>query len=290
MKKKAISTQWKRLGLFVIEVLIPFIAVPLLPSYLGQCTEADAFIIGSCVSIFIAVWTLTNKVNDDHGEFDFHRADTRKGFDNIDQRLNAFGSFFKFERELDSITNPYFRKRILDLLQQNLEIFKKDNAQLFEGYIETTPYSNDTYGIDGIKTTRNEILAVSSVKDYWDRTGFATEYLKTQYCLIKDRSVTIKRIFIGTKDKLQRMSAVMKDQQANGVEVYYIESDSDYCHSSWCTEDFLIQDGTLLVDLQVKSHKPTDNGHEIITTKESLVHSKMNLFQKMLNSATKLDA
>ena len=265
---------------------MPFIVIPISPLLIKGCTQAEAFIIGSCISIFIAVWMLTNTVHSSSSESGLHRKATRKGFDNIDQRFNTLETFFKFENELDSIQNPYFKRRIQFALQKNLEQFKKDNKHLFEGYLETSPYNNDTYGTEGLNNTKREILAVSSIEDYWEREGFTEEYLHTQYCLIKDRAITIKRIFIGNKDTLKKLKRLMKDQQTNGIEVFYIESDSDYCPDEWKKEDFLIQDNSLVVILQADSHK-ADNSEkkEIITTKVEIVNDKKLQFEKMLSNA-----
>lgn len=278
----------KKVALFVIEVLIPFIAVPFLPLFLKDCGDAEAFIIGSSVSIFLAVWTLSGKLEDYHGEMNTHERDTKRGFDHIEYRMNYIETFLSFERELDKVTSPYFKKRINNSLKKNLERFKEENKALFDGHVVTSPYSNDTYGVEGLKWTKSELLAVSSVTDYWERSGFVSEYLKTQFLLISEKSVVIKRIFIGTKDKIQSTLPLMQMQQEGGIDVYFIETDSGFCNQEWCKEDFLIQDRELLVDLKVSSHTAEDGGNEIITVKDIEVNEKIALFNIMLTNATKL--
>lgn len=277
----------KLILLFAIEVGIPFICLPVLPSLLKTCSEADAILIGSSISIFIAIWTLTNKVYGSEKELDSHRTGTRNGFDGINQRLDTYGAITMFEDELRNVKSPYFRKRINVALQKTLEEFKETNRNsLFDGYIEVQPYDTNTYGTEGIKDTKSELLAVSSVENYWDRPGFASEYSETQYMLIKDHNIVIKRIFIGKKEWIKQLRKVMREQHNHGIKIYYIETDTGFCPDEWKNEDILIQDGMLLVELQAKTHAPNEETKEIITTRSSLVMQKKALFKQLLGSAT----
>lgn len=186
---------------------------------------------------------------------------------------------------MDKISHPYFRKQICLELEKNIHNFERTHRELFDQYIETTPYSSNTFGIEGLTWTENNICAVSSIEDYWQRDNFINDYLNKQYYMVKNNKIEIKRIFIMPKKKLKQIDKYLKEQKENGIKVYYIDSTSEYFNKDWTNEDFLIQDNILLVELQSKSHKYEKIGKEIITTDETLVLPKVEIFKKMLESA-----
>ncbi len=294
--RKTIDSKVKRWLPFLAEVAIPFVAAPILPEIWG-CTPAEAFIVGSCVSIYLCLWSVGNQINEGKDAFGSHEKDASSGFETlgnrldnrfskIDQKLDSLHTFQKFEKELERIDNPFFKKRLIDKLIEELDLFRDKNKSLFDGYVVTNPYHPDTFGVEGIKWTEKELLAVSSISDYWERDGFTSEYMKTQYDLIKRYAVKIKRIFIVSQKHMEQLSAEMLEQHNHGVEVHYIVSDAGFCPTEWKKEDFLIQDGRLLVDMkEIDSHKPGDQGREIITIRESSVNDKVKLFNKMLHAS-----
>lgn len=278
----------KKFILFVIEVIIPFIAAPLIPCIL-DCTEGEGFLIGSCISIFMAIWAVSSKIDSQNDAFSTHDRDMKRGFSDVDDRVYHVETLLDFEEALEKVETPYFRKRLDDALRRMVSEFKETNRDLFEGRVITNPYSVNTYGANGLKWTENEILAVSSVNDYWERSDFVSEYLRTQFDLIEDKSVTIKRIFVGTKDVLDHTEGYMKMQKQGGIDVYCLVTDSEYCNKDWIGQDFLIQDRKLLVDLHVNSHKADDPGEEIISIKEAEVREKYELFSHMLNNSRRFE-
>lgn len=196
-------------------------------------------------------------------------------------------TFLEFYQQINRVQSPYFRRRINSEFMRMVEKFKSDNSVLLSGYVETHPYCVDTYGIDGIKFTTHKLLAVSSINDYWDRENFANDYLKTQYSLIENQSISITRIFVGKKAHLESLKEVMSDQEHHGVNVFYMETDSMYFSSDWENEDFLIQDDMLIVDLKSDSHQAKSDAKEIISTRKEDVESKIELFNQMLHNAKK---
>lgn len=277
----------KKMGLFIVEVLIPFIAAPLIPYLITGCTEGEGFLIGSCISIFLAVWALMVKLDEQYETIQSHDRDMKRGFNDVDDRVYHVETLLDFEESLENVSSPYFRKRLDDSLRKVVTKFKEDNRDLFEGRVVTNPYSVDTYGANGLRWTDKEILAVSSVSDYWDRKEFVSEYLHTQFELIEDKAVTIKRIFVGTKDVIEHNKELMKLQKDGNIDVYYIITDSEFCNPEWQGQDFLIQDRKLVVDLHINSHKVDNKGEEIITIRDIDVREKYELFCQMLNNSTK---
>lgn len=282
MKK---GLNWRSILFFIIEIVIPIIITPLLPSIITDFNEAESLIISICVSILIAIWNLDYKFNNETISSGFHRKDTKKEFDSIHQKFDVFETFYEFQETLNKISHPYFKKQIDLALEKDIEVFVHKNNDLFNGYVETNPYENRTFGVEGLKWTNKSIFAVSSVNDYWERDSFIDDYLLEQYNLIENRNVTIKRIFIATANNLKKISRIMETQKEHGIEVYYIDSSSVYFNKSWEKEDFLIQDETLLVDLQCDCHKYNHIGKEIITVSDTLIHQKMDTFKKMLENA-----
>ena len=296
--KKTIENVVKRWLPFLVEVAIPFIAAPVLPE-IWECTPAEAFLVGSCISIYLSLWSVTNQINEGKDAFGSHGKDASSSFETlgeridnsfsrIDHKLDSLHTFQKFEEELKRIENPYFRKRLMDKLIEELDLFKDKNKSLFDGYVVTHPYHQDTFGVEGLKWTEKELLAVSSIDDYWERDGFSSEYMKTQYDLIKRYPIKIIRIFIASQKHMEQLSVEMLEQHNHGIEVHYIVSDAGFCPEEWKKEAFLVQDRRLLVDMkEINSHKPGDLGREIITIRESNVNDKLKLFDKILHASRK---
>lgn len=285
------------IGSFIIEVALPFIAIPVVPLLIKDCSITDSIIIGMGISIFIGVWILTRKIDNDYEKLDNDNeyikdrinSNTRylnKGFEEVRNNTSRLEYLLAFEKEITEIGNYYFRRQIYEALVEDLEKFKDVNNTLFSGYIETTPYSINTYGIEGIKSAKSKLSFVSSIKDYWERTEFTKDYLTVQYDLINNRAITIKRIFIGEYAHLLKLKPLMEEQSKQGIDVYYIDCDSDYCPNEWKTEDFLIQDDELLVLLEASSHKAgATETKEIITINKALVNPRIELFKNMIHNA-----
>ena len=135
------------------------------------------------------------------------------------------------------------------------------------------------------------IKAVSVVPDYWE-DDFSKEYLEQQRLLIRNKKVTIDRIFIFTKEKKEKMNDQMKLQKDYGINVRFVYSDNEYLPPNWLKEDFLIQDDTLLVQIFCDSHRFMESGSsetEMITIKANLVAEKVEQFKRMWERANKFE-
>lgn len=272
---------------FLIEVLIPLVFIPVLPAVFDNCSDIEAFLIGTCVSIFLHLWMSDSKYDAKYNNILSNTKDIQKKLEEINRILHVMEIYYKLSVLSDNM-HPYFKKQIENVLLKSFDDFREKNQKLIDGYLETSPYKEQTFGIEGLQWTKRNLLAVTSIYDYWDRTSFVSDYLKVQYDLIKSKKIAIQRIFIYDK-KNKKLEKVMNEQKINGIEVYFIHVDSAYCNKEWLEQDFLIQDNVLLVDLKCKSHKYDDEGKEIITTNRSMVSQKIEMFHKMLESATKLD-
>ena len=293
---KKIKLSLKKIIFFVIQVALPIVAVPLIPVFIHDCTEGEAFIIGLGFSVFFAIWehsidaSEANKEavedrNNKSEKIDKLNHHFDKSFENLEDHIYLVETFLEFYQQISKIQSPYFRRKVNAEFMRVLEKFKVENETLLSGYVETHPYCVDTYGIDGIKFTKRELLAVSSINDYWDRENFANDYLNTQYSLIENQSIAITRIFVGKKVHLDSLRELMMDQYNHGIAVYFMEKDSQYFSPEWENEDFLIQDDSLIVDLKSESHKANSNAIEIISTRKADVERKIELFNQMLHNS-----
>ena len=189
----------------------------------------------------------------------------------------------QIQKRLNSNKHPYFRK----WGQKKILAFLDENEAFFNGYHETHPHAEDTYGIEGLRWTCSfgTLKCTSCVLDYWDG-GFAKDYLKHQEHLIKVRGVKVQRIFFITD--LEKMKPLFAQQHNMGIEVFYIFSDDAYLNKEWI-QDFLIQDDKLLVQIFCDNHKFDENnyGSELITINPCLVEEKIEIFSRLLERATR---
>lgn len=298
MKKKNVNL--KRIVFFVIQVLLPVVAVPFIPLFINGCTEGEAFIIGLGCSVFFAIWDLsvdTSEANEAAIEDRKNKSEKidklnhhfDKSFENLEDHVYFLETFLDFYQQINKIQNPYFRRKVNSEFLKMVEQFKKEKNDLLSGFVSTNPYCVDTYGVEGIKFTKNKLLAVSSITDYWDRENFADDYLKTQYSLIENQSVSIARIFVGQKLHIESLYELMQDQCEHGIDVYYMETDSKYFSPAWKNEDFLIQDDSLIVDLKSDAHSAESEATEIISTRKEDVERKIELFNQMLHNAKRYE-
>ena len=106
--------------------------------------------------------------------------------------------------------------------------------------------------------------------------------------LIDQKHVTIQRIFIFEKKEWKKKEQHMKEQAKCGIQVFYIDKDSEYFNPQWMQEDFLIQDNELLVDIAGRTHKfnKNDSVEERITMNKNEVQQKLKRFERLLERAT----
>lgn len=188
-----------------------------------------------------------------------------------------------------SIDHPYFTK----WSQVKLSNFIEQNRDFFSGTHWTHPHAIDTFGIVGISYTKQNgtLHAVSSVPDYWD-DPFVNEYLEQQRLLIREKNVSIQRIFVFPKENKEKITPQMFKQKDMGIDVRFIYSDDEFLRPEWLKEDFLIQDGVLLVQIFCDSHrfeKSNNENSELITINPTQVKNKEDQFSHMWKRAIKLN-
>jgi hypothetical protein len=178
--------------------------------------------------------------------------------------------------KISKVDHPYFK----NLISQRLEDFINHNQSLFIETNETSPLNPDTFGAIGLKYTKESLLCVSSIDDYWNDMG-DTDYLKFQKELT-DNGVIIKRLFVVNDKNKESAFQEMKKQKQYGVEVRSIENrlfgESDFFR------DYLIQDKELLVDLTFISNEKTHLQAKEIITKQN-VNERVREFRRYWASA-----
>lgn len=203
----------------------------------------------------------------------------------LEHRLEEISNQISYTNQITTVEHPYFKKEI----DEKMKEFLSDNQELLSGIHVTNPHADDTFGIEGISYTKEfgSIKAVSSIPDYWE-DDFTKEYLKVQSELIDQKHVTIQRIFIFEKKEWKKKEQHMKEQVKCGIQVFYIDKDSEYFNPQWMQEDFLIQDNELLVDIAGITHKfnKNDSVEERITMNKNEVQQKLKRFDRLLERAT----
>jgi len=146
-----------------------------------------------------------------------------------------------FNLEFEKLKHPYFKR----VMNHRFEDFIKENADLFNNRNVTKPAARDTFGEEGIRTTKETLYCVSSISDYWSE-HMNDEYLRTQEVLIK-KGVAIKRLFVFNDGSYADVLSEMARQIKMGIEVRAVNE--KLMSKGEKFRDYLIQDGKLLVDL-----------------------------------------
>ena len=185
-----------------------------------------------------------------------------------------------------SVQHDYFKKWVCIKLDE----FLSENDDFFDGTNWTNPHSEETFGITGIDFTKKSLKATTAVSDYWN-DNFTIEYLKRQAKKIKDENVDIYRIFILDKGGVEKAVPQMDYQHKLGIQVYYIEKGNEYIDPSWLTEDYLIQDDELVVQIYCETHQfdSQNRNNEEITMNPIKVKKKVERFQRILERSIKYD-
>lgn len=256
------------IGVFFITILISQIVI--------QNDTTDSLILSLLTSAITTLISLSYSVDQ-----------TRKLYHNLDENLKDIEVFLSIRTKTDKINHPYFAKwsqgKLRNILEQNREFFLGTNW--------THPHAVDTFGIEGLSyTQRNGVIhAVSVVSDYWE-DDFAIEYLEQQRLLIKKKNVTIQRIFVFPKENEDIIAIQMRKQKKLGIDVRYIYADNEYVSPIWLKEDYLIQDGVLLVQIFCESHRfegSKNQNVELITIDSMKVAEKEERFNRMWERASK---
>lgn len=250
---------------YTIGLSLACIIISITAGYWMKLTKSEVFITTLLVAIFEKVFELTWKY------IDFKGVHIKSLFE-----INEIRKYLSLVSKTDDINHPYFRK----LMKSKLNDFIAKNEGLLKGVNYTTPHSFDTFGIDGLRYTKQSIKAVSVVPDYWE-TNFSKKYLEKQEELILNSSVEIQRIFIFPEDKYYYYNTIMKEQSEMGIDVRYLFDNSPYLNKDMIKDDYLIQDDELLVQIFCKSHRfdQKDEKTELITLDQSKVQFKIKQFK-----------
>lgn len=180
-------------------------------------------------------------------------------------------------QSLDSLTSevkhPYFVK----LISTRLKSLLVSNNDMFKQTEYTSPCHANTFGAHGIRSTNEELKAVSFIPEYWEDKN-DTEYMDTQINLMK-RGVRVKRLFIVNDKNRDNTLSQMKLQNQLGIETRFIEQ--SMVEADFKEKDFLIQDNELLVELYFDDevdNKRHRESKELITTDELLVNERNEQF------------
>lgn len=260
-----------------IEILLIFLSIVL--GYFNLLSWGESITI-SLIS-FLIIENISYNIT--HHSFS---RDTTSFFIKIDQKLDhvvgnisLFKKIHKLEININRMEHPYFK----EIIGHKIEKFITDNDQIFSSTHTTSPKSPDTFGTLGLRYTKNNLKCFSSLNDYWDDRRF-TDYLKSQKEMAEN-GIEIKRLFIlSDKDKDKTIEEA-KLHKSIGIQVRVI--DEREITEGLRSRDYLIQDDTLLVDLQgqTKETKHLDTT-EIITTHK--VDERIREFNQYWHVAKKI--
>lgn len=210
-------------------------------------------------------------------------------YDSIIRRLHAVPedpemhvALRQIKSQVLDLDHGYFRK----WMRVRLEEFLMDNREMLSGNNRTDPHSEETFGVTGLPFTRKNLKALATVKDYWN-DSFTRKYLQTQADLIREKQVEITRIFVVAPDRYAAALEQMDYQSKLGIHVYYIKTDNPFIDPLWLTEDYLIQDDRLLVQIHRDTQKfcADVSGTEEITMEHPKVARKIERFNRLLERA-----
>jgi len=278
IKKIIINYGVNDMVLTIIVPLISLIIGVLFSNFLNSTTQ-ETVIISLLLMIFLSLIENTLKTQSNSKK-------NYKSSSQLETKIDELKIFAEIKDLVFKQKHQYFKEWGLI----KLEKFIDENRDFFKGTNYTTPHSEDTFGIPGLKLTKRfgTIRALSSVKDYWE-DDFIDDYLETQRILIAEKDVKIQRIFVINKNQLNNVKAIMEYQKKIGIDVFFIFIGNDYINSEWLEEDYLIQDDKLLVQIVIKSHKfnRDASNSELITLKESIVNNRIKRFKRISERAQK---
>lgn len=266
---------------FLLNVVLPLgvvLITILISSLVGEIKTTDSIILSILTGSITSLITLSFSVEQ-----------TRKMYYELNENIRDIESFLEIRSKTDRIEHPYFVKWSQGKLRSILE----QNREFFLGTNRTHPHAVDTFGIEGLSYTRKNgtLQAVSVVQDYWE-DDFTIEYLEQQRLLIKKKNVSIQRIFVFKKENEGQLYEQMRKQKSMGIDVRYIYSNNEYLSPQWLKEDYLIQDGILLVQIFCDTHRFEGSNNvdtEVITIDTKLVKEKEERFKRMWERATKFN-
>ncbi len=179
----------------------------------------------------------------------------------------------QLDARLAEVKHPYF----VGLISRRLKNLLTQNSELFVQTERTYPSHANTYGAQGIRTTRDNLKCVSYIPEYWEDKG-ETEYMVTQINLMK-RGVKIKRLFIVNEQNRENTRKQMEYQNSLGIDTKCVEQ--SLVDFEFKEKDYLVQDDELLVELyfdEGEEYGTHSESKELITVDETLVQERIEQF------------
>jgi len=181
--------------------------------------------------------------------------------------------------DIGRISHPYFIKQ----LSHRLEGFLQENASLFNGEYITSPFSTDTYGAEGLLSTKDNLKCISSFDDYWSDRG-NSDYYDNQKKLVSN-GVRIQRLFVIDDSNRDIANKEMERQKSDGFEVRSIEKYK--FGEKGFFRDYLIQDNILLVDLIPNDFDNPKHGDSVEKISTNSVGERVDEFNQFWGLADK---
>lgn len=179
----------------------------------------------------------------------------------------------RLDESLAQVKHPYF----VSLISRRLKNLLTKNSDVFVQTERTYPTHANTFGAQGIRTTRENLKCVSYIPEYWEDKG-DTEYMDTQINLMK-RGVKIKRLFIVNDQNRENSRNQMMYQNDLGIETKYIEQ--SMVDFEFREKDYLVQDNELLVELyfdEGMEYGTHSESKELITVDDTIVQERIEQF------------
>ena len=223
----------------------------------------------------------------------------------IKERLDQLVVHSRLNEKFERISHPYFEK----IAKEKLDEFFADNRDLFDGVYYTDLYDANSFFPNGLEYTshggkiRATCNAWSLKESFWGGL-----HLEKQKQLIKEKRVTIQRIFILTEEEFRDNMPMLEAQHLIKIQVYVIfkpkkksgsKENAPRVPKEWLHNDFMLLENALLIELEennkallsLLNQQQKREGKEKIkmpikmTTCKSIITEKENRFDTMLEWA-----
>lgn len=195
--------------------------------------------------------------------------DIKSRLDGVQGKVAMINHGQELHSVLADVKHPYF----VSIISTRLKNMLTKNKELFTQTEYTSPSHANTFGAQGIRSTRSSLICVSYIPEYWEDKN-DTEYMDTQVNLMK-RGVRIKRLFIANDNNRANTTAQMKLQNGLGIETKFIEQ--SMVEAEFREKDYLIQDDELLVELYFEDD--IENGRHV-DAKELITTEELNVIER----------
>jgi hypothetical protein len=223
---------------------------------------------------------------------EYLNGDSAKKLGDIEDAVTRLHYSNKLAMELGRKRHPHFQR----LLAERIDKFMADNKPILDEATETSPQSAETFGIEGLRFTKNRLRCLSSIPTYWDDRRNLPDtsnggYLAAQKALIDSHKINIERIFVFCSADQAKYTPIMRAHKKAGVDVWFVLNDDAHnLETAWLEEDYLIQDDSLLVDLvdwQSPGKISVYTAREIITANPAAIAKKLRKYDKIKSVAAR---